>query len=133
LTDKEVKSPIELLETIIDKFNSDKGISSNRNFYPSTKKIDCKEMCLGIATKGYDYKRDVKRNRTGFKGLIKEIVKYWINCGAINKTTIILTTEWRDKAFKDDWLEIVDTYKKRGKKVVIIEFGGIDNYIIRFK
>ena len=130
---KEMKSASDLLDEIIDKINSKTGNSIDMNFYPSDNTVNCQEKCLGIATKGYDYKRDEKKNRTGFKGLIKDIVKYWISCGSVNKSTVLLTTEWREKAFKDDWSAIVDTYKKQGKKIIIIEFGGIDSYIVRYR
>jgi len=130
---KEIKSAKELLDKIIDKLNSNNEDGNKMNFYPSDKETNCKQLCLGIATKGYECKREEKKNRTGFKGLIKVIVKYWINCGSINKTTILLTTEWRENSFKNDWVEIVDSYKKQNKKVIIIEFGGIDSYIIRYR
>lgn len=133
IENKETKSATELLEEIIDKLNSSNNNESDLNFYPSDKSGNCKIKCLGIATKGYDYKKDEKKNRTGFKGLIKDIVKYWITCGAINKITVLLTTEWREKAFNDDWKAIVDSYKKQGKKIIIIEFGGVDSHIIRYK
>jgi hypothetical protein len=121
----------KILEEIIDKNAFGRGGQGQMNFYPSEINSPCMELCIGIATKGYGNKRDEKNNRTGFKGLIKEIIEYWISCGSINKRTILLTTEWRDEDFVENWKGIVDKYKAKGKQVIIIEVWN-DKYIIRY-
>jgi len=122
----------KILEEIIDKYAIGKGGQGQMNFYPSEVYSPCMELCIGIATKGFGNKRDENNNRTGFKGLIKEIIEYWITCGSINKRTILFTTEWRDDDFVGNWKGIVDKYKAQGKEVIIIEVWN-DNYIIRYK
>jgi hypothetical protein len=113
----------KVLEDFIDNNSSTKSQSgTSYNFYPSLNKDgDCKEVCVGVATKSFGSKWDEDRLRTGFKGLMKEMIQYWENCGSINKTTILLTTEWRDVDFNNDWKDIVDNHVNRGKKVIIIQ------------
>ena len=113
----------KVLEDFIDNNSSTKSQpGTSDHFYPSLNKDgDCKEVCVGVATKSFGSKWDEDRLRTGFKGLMKEMIQYWENCGSINKTTILLTTEWRDVDFNNDWKDIVDNHVNRGKKVIIIQ------------
>jgi hypothetical protein len=108
------------LESLIDTLNSGAG-PSTFNFYPSKRRVGCHEFCLGIATKKFGHNRDRVSNRTGFKGLIKELISYWLSCGSINKTTIIITTDWDDQDFEDDWINILDSYVKKDKRVEIYQ------------
>jgi hypothetical protein len=107
------------LEGLIDSVND--GFSKNgfMNFYPSNLKGGCHTFCLGVATKKFDYKRDKDRNRTGFKGLIKELIAYWFNCN-VNQKTIILTTDWDNEAFEDGWKKIIDSYENNTRHEVEI-------------
>jgi len=125
------KSAVKVFENILDLYSSRNSGSASINLFPSISKGDCREVCIGIATRSFGSKRDENRNRTGFKGLIKEIIQYWQNCGSVNMKTILFTCEWRDSDFNKDWKDIVENYKNQGKKVIIIEFwdGG---YIKRF-
>lgn len=121
----------KILEEIIDSNTNRLDTGGRMNFYPSDKSTGCMELCIGIATKGYGRKREEKINRTGFKGLIKEIIQYWMSCGRVNKRTILFTTELRDDDFNANWKDIVDSYKATGKSVKIIEVWN-DNYIVRY-
>ena len=118
LSGKEVK---KYFEDVIDTINSGgfSGVGSF-NFYPSTNSIGCCELCFAIATNkfGHEYKKD--KSRTGFKGLIKELIKYWLGCNAINKETVILALDWDDEVFNKEWKEIVDHYRIQLNKTVKI-------------
>ena len=90
------------------------------NFFPSDKPGGaCHEFCFGIATKKFGHNRDVDKNRTGFKGLIKEIVGYWLSCGDINQTSIIHTFDWDEDDFVNNWENIINKYKSKGKNIKI--------------
>jgi hypothetical protein len=123
LSNSKTRSISKILEDFIDDDSSTKSQSGGSyNFYPSLNKDgDCKEICVGVATRSFGSKWDDDKLRTGFKGLMKEMVQYWENCGSINKTTILLTTEWRDFDFNNDWKDIVDNHVSRGKRVIIIQ------------
>jgi hypothetical protein len=131
LENSKPKSAKKILEDIIDRNASKSGGQPQMNFYPSEKKVGCFELCIGIATMGYGFKRDDEKNRTGFKGLINEIIEYWITCGSVNKKTILLTTQWKDDDFEEKWKSIVDAYRAKGKQVIIIEVWK-ENYIVRY-
>jgi hypothetical protein len=127
------KSAKKILEDIIDK-NANKVKSKESgaklNFYPSPLEYgDCEELCIGIATKGYGYKKDDNNKRTGFTGLINDIVEYWITCGVKNKRTILFTTEWRYDDFNKKWKGKVDRYKENGKEVLIFEVYEVENIV----
>jgi hypothetical protein len=109
------------LENIIDNINTSFSSPGNFNFYPSDSSTDCKEYCLGIATKKFGHDRLKDKNRTGFKGLIKELVQYWLECGRVNQTTVILVTDWDSGEFQKEWLDIINTRVRTGKSVRIYE------------
>ena len=121
----------KILEDIIDRNATGRGGQAQMNFFPSEPGGGCFELCIGIATKGYGYKRDIAKNRTGFKGLINEIIEYWFRCGSVNKKTILLTTQWKDDDFEEKWKSKVDAYRALGKQVIIIEVWK-ENYIVRY-
>jgi hypothetical protein len=106
------------LEDLIDSLNgfskskSDKKSEHSFNFYPSDIDGGCHSFCLGIATKKFGHKRDENKNRTGFKGLIKELISYWLTCN-LNKTTIILTTDWDNDVFKELWKDIIESNRRK--------------------
>lgn len=81
--------------------------------------------------KKFGHKRDEIKNRTGFKGLIIEIIEYWIGCGNINNKTILFTTDWDNVVFNENWKGIVDKYKSQGKEVKIFEVCD-DKIIVRY-
>lgn len=105
-------------ENVIDLLNSRSG-PGTFNFYPSENGGSCHPFCFGIATKKFGHNRELNKNRTGFKGLIKELVAYWISCGNINQTTIIHTFDWDEEDFIKDWEAIINSYKNKGKIIKI--------------
>ena len=112
----------KILEDIIDKNANGRGSEGKMNFYPSPPpSTSCMKLCIGIATKKFGHKRDENKNRTGFKGLIIEIIEYWIGCGNINNKTILFTADWDNVVFNENWKGIVDKYKSQGKEVKIFE------------
>jgi len=115
---KEIK---KFFEDLIDLINSGKFAGADFNFYPSDKTSDCKNHCISIATKKFGHAYDSEKNRTGFKGLIKKLISYWLSCGRINEKTIIFTFDWDSDAFDKEWRGIIDHYCSLGKKVIIYE------------
>jgi hypothetical protein len=106
-------------ENLIDQLNKNSSGPSSFNFYPSDKDGACHKFCFGVATKKFGH--SLEKNRTGFKGLIKEIIGYWLTCGNINQTTIIHTLDWDEEAFEKDWEGILNKYKSNGKEIKIYE------------
>jgi hypothetical protein len=122
----------KILEDIIDKNANGRGSQGKMNFYPSPPpSTSCMQLCIGIATKKFGHKRDEIKNRTGFKGLIIEIIEYWIGCGNTNNKTILFTTDWDNVVFNENWKGIVDKYKSQGKEVKIFEVCD-DKIIVRY-
>ena len=117
-TAKEIK---KYFEDLIDKINAGKSGSGDFNFYPSDKYSACKNLCISIATKQFGHAYDKDKKRTGFKGLIKELICYWLSCGSINQKTIIFTFDWDSQAFDKKWRGIIDHYRSLGKEVIIFE------------
>jgi len=115
---KEIK---RIFEDLIDKFNRNGGTGSNINFYPSENTIGCKIFCLSIATDKFGWRLRKNQRRTGFKGLIKELLAYWYLCGATNQITIIITLDWDDEEFNKEWRSAIEAYASRGKTVKIFE------------
>lgn len=115
---KEIK---KFFEDLIDRINSGKFAGADFNFYPSDKTSDCKNNCISIATKKFGHAYDSEKNRTGFKGLIKKLICYWLSCGRINEKTTIFTFDWDSDAFDKEWRGIIDHYCSLGKKVIIYE------------
>ena len=108
-------------ENLIDRLNSGSG-PGTFNFYPSDKTDGaCHKFCFGIATKKFGHNRELDKNRTGFKGLIKDIIGYWLSCGNINQTTIIHTLDWDEEDFVKDWEDIINHYRNNGKNIKIYE------------
>jgi len=108
----------EILNQIINNPSTIPSFSNNKiNFYPSeTLGGGCQSICVGFATKGFNSDRD-KKKRTGFKGLMQDIIIYWLNCGKCsansrlcNRTTILFVTEWNSSSFKNSWEKIIDGY-----------------------
>jgi hypothetical protein len=94
---------------------------SSFNFYPSDRSGDCKESCIGVATKKFGHNRVEKKNRTGFEGLIKDIIGQWFRC-SITRNTVILTIDWDEPVFEKEWKQIIDEYvaaSARNKSVKI--------------
>jgi hypothetical protein len=116
---KKPRSAKKILEDIIDNYSNNNRSKGVMNFYPSNISAPCMELCVGVATKKFGFKRDDDKNRTGFKGLITDIIKYWLNCGSVNTRTILYTTDWDPQAFSENWKSIIDTYKAKGKVVKI--------------
>lgn len=110
----------ENLERLIDDINNNE-VDDTFNFYPSDKTGVCHEFCLGIATRKFGHNATPDKNRTGFKGLIKNIIPYWFSCFEMNKTTIILTMDWDSEAFEKEWESIIDSYCAKGKEVLILQ------------
>ena len=129
----EIKTVIEFLEELI-KYMGHYGSYGSFNFFPSDAAGSCHELCIGIATKPFEHKyyKNEKGNRTGFKGMIKEIIAYWFNCYDKNKTTLLITPEWRETVFQENWKKIIDAYVKKGRKVIIIEIISLNDYIRRY-
>jgi hypothetical protein len=108
---KENQSTKKILEDWIDQINShEKGKGPNSfNFYPSKNSVSCCNLSIGVATKKFGWSREKDKCRTGFKGLIKDIIGHWFRCKNTNKT-ILLTTDWDKDAFEDGWKQIIDDY-----------------------
>ncbi len=111
------------LEDWIDEMNKlGKGQGpSSLNFYPSEKGAVCHESCIGVATNPFGHNRDKNRNRTGFEGLMKDIIGHWFNCDN-TRNTILITTDWSEDKFKNEWKQIIDSYTNKNKKVKIYYF-----------
>jgi hypothetical protein len=107
------------LEDLIYSINNRSQGAGNTNFFPSNLNGKCQSFCLGVATKKFDHKREKDRNRTGFKGLIRELIAYWFTCN-VNQKTIILTTDWDNEAFEDEWKAIIQAYKNNTRHEVEI-------------
>ena len=118
LTSKDIE---KLFKDIIDGIRRNKNAFSDMNFYPSDQSTNCKNICISIATDKFGWKYNIDTCRTGFKGLIKELIQYWLKCGAVNQKTVIITLDWDDKDFDKDWKNIVDAYVSKGKVVKIYE------------
>ncbi len=129
---KKPRSAKKILEDIIDNYSNNNRSKGVMNFYPSNISAPCMELCVGVATKKFGFKRDDDKNRTGFKGLITDIIKYWLNCGSVNTRTILYTTDWDPQAFSENWKSIIDTYKAKGKFVKVYEVCD-DKLIERYK
>ena len=108
------------LEELIDKINNKKG-NLSINFFPSKTDGACHEILLGIATKKFGHNCDKAKLRTGFEGLIKNIIICWLRCYEVNKSTTIITMDWDEPNFARDWLEIIESYKSKGKKIRIFQ------------
>lgn len=109
------------VEIFLDNLRNTYGNKTgNINLYPSNEKGSCKSFCLAIATRPFEEKRDGLK--TGFKGLMLSLCAYWIGCLPINRTTLILTSDWNTRKFADYYKEIIDNYVNvHGKKVFIVE------------
>ena len=129
---KKPRSAKKILEDIIDNFANNKNGQLVMNFIPSNPGGNCMPLCVGMATKKFGGKRDENKNRTGFKGLITDIIKYWLNCGSVNTRTILYTTDWDNVSFNENWKSIIDTYKAKGKFVKVYEVCD-DKLIERYK
>ena len=112
-----------ILEDWIDEMNNlgrGQGPSSF-NFYPSEEGGGCHESCIGVATNPFGHNRDKNRNRTGFEGLMKDIIGQWFECD-ITRKTILITTDWSEEKFNNEWKQIIDSYTNKNKKVKIYYF-----------
>lgn len=121
-----------ILEDWIDDMNklgSGQGPSSF-NFYPSEDGGVCHESCIGVATNSFGSNRDKNRNRTGFEGLMKDIIGQWFNCDN-TKNTVLMTTDWDETVFNNQWKQIIDSYTNKNKRVKIFFFlpFPVGNYI----
>ena len=115
------KSVKKILEELIDKINSNTKVNPNLNFFPSDPKGTCQKIAFGVATKKFGHNCDKLKYRTGFEGLIKSIVSCWLKCSEVNESTIIITMDWDDTSFQKDWIEIIEAYKSKGKKIEIFQ------------
>ena len=120
------KNVKKCFEDIINELSQGKG-NAKMNFYPSNKTGDCHTYCLGIATKKFGHHREKVDDKnppdglkTGFKGLMINIIGYWLTC-SINKTTVLVTLDWDDEAFVKDLEHIINKHIISGKKVKIFE------------
>ena len=113
------------------------GGTENFNFYPSERVVPCQELCVGVAVLsfGAHCSPPLKQgsanaslpSKYGFKGLMIDIIKCWLKCFSTNKTTILITQDWNQKIFQDEWKSIIDTYAKTGnKKVYVIQVSSND-------
>jgi len=112
-----------ILEAWIDDMNKlGKGNGpSSFNFYPSEDGGVCHELCIGVATKKFGHNRVQNTNRTGFEGLIKDLIGQWFRC-SITRNTVILTMDWDEQAFVKEWIQILNEYvaaSPRNKNVKI--------------
>lgn len=127
------------IEGLIDKVSENGLAGSSMNFYPSNNVVPCYSFCLGIATKKFGYHREKLGDevppeglRTGFKGLMLDIIGYWITCDE-NKTTVLITLDWDDEAFEKDWEQIIKRHSQNGKTVMIYEILERNaTYILRY-
>ena len=113
---QEDRSLKDVLSEIIESESPD----SNYNFIPSLKNSECSRLCVGIATEemGANKKGD---KRVGFDGLMRLTIENWLNCNEVNNTTVLITANWDEKKFDRDWLNIINTRVKNGKKVLVIQ------------
>jgi|LakMenE18May11ns_1017448.scaffolds.fasta_scaffold9726857_2 hypothetical protein len=118
-TSKKNKSAKKILEDIIDNFANNKNGQSVMNFIPSNPGGNCMPLCVGMATQAYGGKRDEIKHRTGFKGLMIDIIRYWIRCGSVNTKTILFTVQFNNEHFDENWRSILDEYKAKGKVVKV--------------
>jgi hypothetical protein len=120
---KSKKSIKKILEDWIDELNnlSNENGPNSFNFYPSTRFGSCCSVCIGVATKKFGHNRDQDKPRTGFKGLIKEIIGQWLSCSNTNDT-IIVTVDWDEEVFEKEWKPIIDRYTSNQNKNVKIYY-----------
>lgn len=104
------------LDEFWDKMNRDNN--DNMNLYPSNNKGDCRKFCLGIASLGWKSKK--RDNNIGFNSLMEDLILYWLSCNGTNRTNLILTSDWYESGFSENWKEKIDSYVSSGKQVVII-------------
>jgi hypothetical protein len=105
-----------ILDEFWDQMSRDKN--NDMNLYPSNNKGSCREFCLGIASLGWKSKK--RDNKIGFNNLMENIILYWLSCNRTNRTNLILTSDWYEGGFTDNWKEKIDSYVSSGKQVVII-------------
>jgi hypothetical protein len=105
-----------ILENFYDQMSKEKNL--DMNLYPSDNKSSCREFCLGIASLGWKSKK--RDNKIGFNNLMENIILYWLSCNRNNRTNLILTSDWYESGFTDNWKEKIDSYVSSGKQVVII-------------
>lgn len=120
---KENQSTKKILEDWIDQINSleDSKGPNSFNFYPSTNSASCCNLSVGVATKKFGWSREKDKFRTGFKGLIKNIIVHWFRCNNTQKT-ILITTDWDEDAFDDGWKQIIDDYVNGTGNIVEIYY-----------
>ena len=92
--------------------------NQDMNLYPSDNKGDCRKFCLGIANLGWKAKK--RDTNIGFNSLMEDLILYWLSCNGTNRTNLILTSDWYESGFSENWKEKIDSYVSSGKQVVII-------------
>jgi len=101
------------------------------NLYPSKNSISCQSNCIGIATKDFGHAKGANF-KSGFKGVILDLIAYWLGCFNTNQFTLILTPDWNTTNFEKEWAEIIQSHCKTGKQVLIVELIRGNKFLIRF-
>lgn len=94
------------------------------NFFPSTKKGECKPQCIVLSTGNWEF---------GDHPLRRSLTKYWYRCFYKNRFTLIFTQSWQNTSW-EKWKGIIEGYvapqeyeiagmkEKVNHAVVIIEY-----------
>jgi hypothetical protein len=120
------------LKDILTEIIHSEGQGTHYNFIPAVEKENsCKYLCIGIATEemGANKKGEL---RVGFDGLMRLTIENWLNCNQINKTTVLITSNWDEKKFDRDWLSIINTRVKNGKSVLVLQVSKNGEFLIQF-
>ena len=100
-----------IITSVIESVNS-KGESIN--FIPGGQRSKCCDFLFAIAGGGFGSEK-------GFKGIMKNAVQHWFKCE--NKETLIMTLDWDDNKFRNDWLGIIEAYETKGYQVTVLQYG----------
>jgi hypothetical protein len=125
---KNGKSLKDVLTDIIDS----EGQGTHYNFIPSDKENNlCRYLCIGIATEEMGANKKGKV-RVGFDGLMRLAIENWLNCNQINNTTVLITANWDETKFNRDWLSIINTRVKSGKRVLVLQVSKNGEFLIQY-
>ena len=115
-TDKEIEDFLDSLREDIESNNLGVPI----NLYPSKNGVGCRTCCVSISSLPFGEKR--YGLKSGFKGTMLDMAAYWIHCIKVNKSTLIVTSDFVPRQFNELYKKIIDNYVSiHDKKVIVVE------------